>query len=169
MPPIILTGRWSRRFWHEFTTPYEPDPRLDMLTPGQRSVYALKWLEAEVCNGGFAQYFTNSTGFLWPEAVAGAEIVGVPELSDLLRRAARPLGEPYPRERARRESLFDLLPDTYDDFWVSLDDRFDELIDGTTRAMLDYIERHPEEFSSILDRPVATLTGTRCITPARAG
>jgi hypothetical protein len=132
--------------WTELNTPHEPDPRLRELTPGQRAVYALKWLEAEVCNGGFAQYFTNSTGFLWPESLDGADLLGLPELSEVLRGAAAPLGMPYPRDRDLRETIFDLLPETYDEYWDPFDAAFYDLMGPMTASMLSYIERHPEEF-----------------------
>src|SRR5512133_2855080 len=55
--------------WKVLKTPYEPDDRLQTVaTPGQRAFYALHWTISEVSNGGFHQYFYNSTGYLAPEA-----------------------------------------------------------------------------------------------------
>jgi Domain of unknown function (DUF4375) len=45
-----------------------------------------------------------------------------------------------------RQAVFDLLPESYDSFWDSLDERFYELQDEMTTTMLDYIESHPDEF-----------------------
>ena len=37
----------------------------------QKHVLAAHWCQSEVCNGGFLQFFHNSTGVLCPEAVTG--------------------------------------------------------------------------------------------------
>jgi hypothetical protein len=50
------------RAFDELRTPYEPDQRFRLLTPGQRALYALLWARSEVDNGGFEQYLHNSTG-----------------------------------------------------------------------------------------------------------
>jgi Domain of unknown function (DUF4375) len=44
-----------------------------------------------------------------------------------------------------RQAVFDLLPESYDSFWDSLDERFYELQDEMTTTMIDYIESHPDE------------------------
>jgi len=74
--------------WGLLKTPYEPDERLQTVaTPGQRAFYALHWTISEVSNGGFHQYFYNSTGYLAPEAITGAELLGASEYANVIRRA----------------------------------------------------------------------------------
>jgi hypothetical protein len=74
-------------------------------------LYAAHWCQSEVCNGGLLQFFGNSTGVLAPEAVEGFRALGQPRLADLLVQAMGLLGQPYERERSRRNDLLDLLPD----------------------------------------------------------
>jgi hypothetical protein len=57
---------------------------------------------SEVHNGGFLQLFWNSTGLLVPEGIEGFSAIGMPQMSAILSRAARPLGTPYPRDRDDR-------------------------------------------------------------------
>ena len=63
--------------WSQLRTPYEPDPRLQQATAGQRALYALHWLWSEVSNGGFHQYLWNPTGRLFSEALQGAQKLAV--------------------------------------------------------------------------------------------
>lgn len=105
------------------------------LTAVQREVgllYAAHWCQSEVCNGGLAQFFGNSTGVLAPEAVEGFRALGQPQITDLLVRAMGLLGEPYERERRRRQELLDLLPDdVYDRIarpFGDLNEKFFDLI-----------------------------------------
>ncbi|MBE0544817.1 MAG: DUF4375 domain-containing protein [Verrucomicrobia bacterium] len=44
-------------------------------------ILAVHWTMSEVVNGGLKQYFGNSTGILAPEAVAGFQRIGKPELA----------------------------------------------------------------------------------------
>jgi hypothetical protein len=55
-----------------------------------------------VCNGGFHQFFANSTGVLAPEALAGFRAIGLEEEAAALAEAMEQLGTPYPREREER-------------------------------------------------------------------
>ena len=84
------------------------------LTAVRREVallYAAHWCQSEVCNGGLSQFFGNSTGVLAPEAVEGFRAIGQPQVADLLVHAMGLLGQPYERERKRRNEVLDLLPD----------------------------------------------------------
>jgi hypothetical protein len=60
---------------------------LSSLPAGFRAVYCTWWVEAEVYNGGFNQYFWNSSGQFASDAVAGFELIGAPALARLMERA----------------------------------------------------------------------------------
>src|SRR5580704_11239066 len=47
-----------------------------LATPAQGAMIAMWWCRSEVCNGGFNQFFGNSTGMVWPEALRGFSLVG---------------------------------------------------------------------------------------------
>jgi hypothetical protein len=66
------------------------------------NLFTSHFCQSEVCNGGWLQFFMNSTGVLGPEAVKGFEHVGMPLLASVARQAVSKLGEPYPREREQR-------------------------------------------------------------------
>ena len=138
------------RIWTELDTPYRPDRRLDDLTPGQRAIYALTWIRSEVQNGGFDQCFYNPTGFLLPEAVEGADLLGLPEWSQLLREAAAALETPFPRSRDRRQERLSEMPTSERDALAAFDDRLFELDDDPATSLdlasRRYIDAHPEEF-----------------------
>lgn len=73
------------------------------LKPQVGHLLAAHWCQSEVCNGGFHQFFGNSTGVLAPEAVEGFAAIGIPEWSALLEEAMAFFGPSYPRESAARE------------------------------------------------------------------
>jgi Domain of unknown function (DUF4375) len=57
-------------------------------TPEESAFFTLVLVGAEIDNGGFSQFFTNSTGDLIAAAVAGAEHFGLAEHARLLREAS---------------------------------------------------------------------------------
>lgn len=73
-------------------------------------LYAAHFAQSEICNGGFHQLFSNSTGVLCPEAVQGFELIGMSRTASLLARAMQTLGNPFPRERGERQTVLESVP-----------------------------------------------------------
>ena len=90
-------------------------------------LFALHWLHLEVYNGGFWQYFFNSTGTSMPEAVAGFQAIGMPSVAEVIERAAARLGNPFPFDIEERRRIVG-MPDNRMDF-ESFDSRFYDLAD----------------------------------------
>jgi hypothetical protein len=74
------------------------------LPEAARHLFAIWWCDAEVCNGGFDQFFSNSTGVLAPEAAEGFRAVGLLECADVVKAAIERFAEPYPRDGAARKA-----------------------------------------------------------------
>jgi hypothetical protein len=72
-----------------------------------RTLFAAHWLYSEVCNGGFHQFYWNSTGILAPEAADAYEAIGMPRTAAIIRRSMSWFPPPYPRERHARLYLLD--------------------------------------------------------------
>jgi Domain of unknown function (DUF4375) len=68
-------------------------------------LYAGNWCVSEVDNGGFLQFFWNTTGILAPEALECLEAVGAEGAAQALADAMRHFGRSYPREREVRLRL----------------------------------------------------------------
>lgn len=90
-------------------------------------LFSLHFLHLEVYNGGFWQYFYNSTSTSYPEAVQGYEAIGMPEVAVVINSAANQLGNPFPFEKENREKIVG-PPDKRMDF-SEFDSRFYELAD----------------------------------------
>jgi hypothetical protein len=89
-----------------------------------RHLLAAHWCYSEVYNGGFWQFFGNSTGVLAHDAVAGFRALGLDDLAAILEEAMSRLPAPYPRDVMDREEV--LGPDRRDERirFDDLDDRF---------------------------------------------
>jgi len=132
----------------------EYEASLKSFSRPQRLLVALHWYIAEVNNGGHDQFYSNSTGIVWPDALAAFEEIGVPDGAEIIRESARRLGGLPSRERDERNRQLEQLEPNFED----LDTRFYALQDHThlDASMLEYARRQPTEFyfTGMVERPV---------------
>jgi hypothetical protein len=77
-------------------------------------LYAAHWRQSEVINGGFYQFFHNSTGILAPESLEGFRAIGSHDCAVALKNAMKYFGEKYPLETKRRLEKLPEPTDTQD-------------------------------------------------------
>jgi len=137
------------------------------VTAGQLSVYAVTWVEREVCNGGFAQYFWNPAASFFGDAVEGFKKVGLPAYAEVLAEAGGVFPDQRPSliRKERQEILASLalnqravrpeirytdpVPVLNVSIFENLNRRFYDLYDkgeGFYAALAAYIRSHCEEF-----------------------
>jgi hypothetical protein len=110
-------------------------------------LFAAHWCQSEVCNGGFHQFFFNSTGVLAPEARAGYLAIGLSEWAQMLDEAMSFFGVPYPREHDKRITKLPRGPgkrQEWDPFYA-LDERFYSWLHGEK----DRWERAADAFAEL--------------------
>jgi hypothetical protein len=123
------------------------DEVLTRATPGQSAIYALLWTDAEVNNGGFEQFFFNSSGSLIDEAIEGAELVGASGNASILREAAEVFADgDVPENRETRSRILDELSEESREKLLQFDDRWFDLDRKLERKMLAYVREYPNEF-----------------------
>ncbi len=121
---------------------------------GQRLLHAVRWYMIEVNNGGHDQFYFNSTGIVWKDALDGLIQIGAGGIADVLRESASRLGGEPPVDRRRRQELLEALKPNFED----LDEAFytAQHSEDLDHLMLDYARRHPTEFffSGTVTRPI---------------
>jgi hypothetical protein len=122
---------------------------LARLTTGQRIAYAIEQLQMEVANGGFDQYFFNSAGELAREALEGLRLLDLHRFAIVMERAMAEFpGGNVPRARdGRQELLAQGLSERLSD--ADLDSEWNrayEVEEEVSKAVLAYVDAHPEEF-----------------------
>jgi HEAT repeat protein len=95
------------------------------LTQKQRNWMSVEQLNAEVNNGGFAQYFVNSSGDQWMDALTGLEAMGSKEMLPILQGTIAKFGKEKPStvHQQRQEQLARLMRDN-DNLFEQLDNRY---------------------------------------------
>jgi len=120
-----------------------------------QKVFSSIWqVEAEVNNGGFAQYFFNSSAETAHFVAEALETIGAPQTADICRRAiavAFPAGLPAnPEEISKAAEDF---PDTVRDALFGLDGEFYKYPHNLSDLLYAYVAAHPEEFGPISKGP----------------
>jgi Domain of unknown function (DUF4375) len=90
-------------------------------------LFSIHWQHLEIYNGGFWQYFFNSTSESAPEAIAGWRAIGLPEVAEVTVAACARVGSPLPGSKDERRRIVG-EPDSRMDF-SDLDALFYELAD----------------------------------------
>jgi HEAT repeat protein len=117
------------------------------LTEPQRLALAPRMLIWEVENGGFAQYFVNSSGDHWPDALEGLAEIGAAATRDLLQQATDHFGPDGPStDRDVRHRQLAQLMKKKDKAFRSIEDAFYKDEDDREVLLLRYIVKHAQDF-----------------------
>ena len=114
----------------------------DSLAPTERVVYCIWWLEAEVNNGGFDQFFFNSAGNLYAETCDALTMIGANKTRALLESAsAVAFPAAPPANRAERNSL-QASSDEVEDQLNDLDRKFYAYEDDLAQLVNAFLASH---------------------------
>ena len=125
--------------WEAYERLVDLDP--DIRSLQEQRLVALGELRADVNNGGFHQYFSNSAGDLVLEALHAARSVGAIEVASLIERALDVLHVEDPTDRdAREERLMKVDEEAFerlDEAYYALEGNsdLDEVMSQVLRAL----------------------------------
>ena len=95
------------------------------LSEPETAVLAVLTFEAEVNNGGFDQFFLNSSGALAHEALAGLHEVGLRSYASLLERAIALFPKNrVPKDESERDATVFAFPESSENVLEALDREF---------------------------------------------
>jgi glutathionyl-hydroquinone reductase len=111
------------------------------LAPKIQVAYCLHRLEAEVNNGGFHQFFSNSTGEYVTETIHALAEIGALKTVELLERAVS-IGFPagYPNDASQYESAVTDFAAAVDEL-DALDQEFFKYADPLTELVNEYLAK----------------------------
>jgi hypothetical protein len=116
-----------------------------------QKIFSSIWaLESEVNNGGFSQYFFNSSCETAGFVAEALDSIGAPRTADICRRAiatAFPAGLPVEFE-AIRSAAAD-FPSETEERLDALDKEFFQYPHNLTELLFVYVSNHPAEFGEL--------------------
>jgi hypothetical protein len=89
----------------------------DSLTAAEKHVLAIRELDGEVNNGGFSQYYFNSSGNDWQDALDGLAAIGAEARHRIMLATTEKFGRkpPSANRKKRNAQLARLVPDEDED------------------------------------------------------
>lgn len=116
----------------------------------QQWIFAIEWYQSEVNNGGHCQFFTNSAGIVWREAVEGLFEIGCDKLAKNLLKISCAYPDGFSRNHEERNAQLGIFEsrNEYEAAYNQADDLFYELTsnDDLTIAETKYIKANRGAF-----------------------
>ena len=138
---IALSENPATQFWK---VSYEE------LTAAEKVFVSVWELEAEINNGGFNQYFFNSSGDNARHCVAALERIGAKNFAALVKQANSVFenGEP-PTDSGIRQPLVESFSEEQKNSLDQLDQQFFKYPDNLTELLFDFVEKNRAEIRGL--------------------
>jgi hypothetical protein len=120
---------------------------IDKLSGPQRNFYFNQNLEREINNGGFNQYFFNSSGDFTHETIQALTAIRALKTVHLLQSAIDqfPDGK-VPVDRTERQNLMEQIQDIANPIWEDIDKVFFLYQDDLNSLNMTYVSENKDEF-----------------------
>lgn len=115
---------------------------------GIQYIWCVWWLEAEVNNGGFNQYFYNSSGQFAEEAYEACEGIGAHKTASIVQEAIKILFNEMDLYRKTKEAgTLEAFMESYNETELGrCDEEFYKYQDNLNGLIVTYIRSHYQEF-----------------------
>jgi hypothetical protein len=119
-----------------------------VLNKSEITVISVDWLQGDVSNGGYHQYFFNSYSELAHEAHEGLKLIGAPATAEITRQAFSIFPDSIvPKDRDERQKILETIGNDKKEFLGKLDDKFYDYPDGNIdNLLIAFIKENINDF-----------------------
>jgi hypothetical protein len=122
------------------------DDSLENLTESEKTFLYVDILEREVNNGGFDQFFYNSSGEFAHEILDAYQKIGAEKTADIINRAIKLFPTlPVPKNWEARQDIM-LAKESNSFLWNELDTEFYKYEDNISELIIKYVEKNKADF-----------------------
>lgn len=118
----------------------EYEETLKPYTIEQRYLLAMHWLGAEVANGGFQQFLSNSTAIVWKDAYKGYQAIGSEKLAYLIEELIKIYGRNIPFDREERVNILESFSEKKSEEIDTLTDLYYEIEETEWRKVTLWVK-----------------------------
>ena len=120
---------------------------MSALSEAERIFYITQTLEMEVNNGGFSQFFYNSSGNFSNELVGAFTAIGANATAAICQKAISAFGRDITVDRDEREEMLDgLESDEFDEILEECDNAFYDYEDNLNELNYNFVMKNKEFF-----------------------
>jgi hypothetical protein len=120
---------------------------LEKLSEPQKTFYFNQYLEKEINNGGFSQYFYNSSGSFAHETIISLRQIKAIKTADILQLAIDQFPNSIvPKDRSERQQVLEKIEEKADEVWEQLDQAFYKYEDKLYDLNIEFIKQNRSLF-----------------------
>jgi hypothetical protein len=121
--------------------------KIERLTESQKTVLFVENLEREINNGGFNQFFFNSSGDFTHETVKALKVINAFKTSDIVTKSISVWpNQDVPKDRAKRQDILEQIEEGANPIWNECDEEFYKYQDNIVALLLDYVKSNKSDF-----------------------
>ena len=121
---------------------------MSVLSEAERTFYITQTLEMEINNGGFSQFFYNTSGNFSNELVSAFTVIGATATAAICQKAISALGQVIPIDRDERQSLLDELEgEKLNEILEECDNAFFAYEDDLNELNYNFVMKNKESFT----------------------
>ena len=120
---------------------------MEVLSEPQKIFRFNQNLEREVNNGGFNQYFSNSSGEYAQETILSLKTIGAYKTASIVQMAiAQFPGSIVPKDSDVRREIVEKIEESADEIWNDLDQLFFLYEDDLNSLNIEYVKKNKDFF-----------------------
>ena len=126
---------------------FEYGENIEKLNPSQRTFLFVENLEREINNGGFNQFYFNSSGDFSQETVNALLEIGAKKTAEIVKKANSEFKNGIvPKDRTERQNELELIEEKAEENWNKCDSEFYEYQDNLTELLIAFVIKNKSEF-----------------------
>jgi hypothetical protein len=120
---------------------------MEKLTEQQKQFYYNQCLEREINNGGFNQYFFNSSGNFAHLTVLSLKTINANTTADILQKAIDQFpNKEVSQDRAERQVILEQIEEVANPIWEELDQKFFVYEDDLNLLNIEFVRQNKDKF-----------------------
>tara|TARA_B100001167_G_scaffold163752_1_gene111954 strand:+ start:1536 stop:2063 length:528 start_codon:yes stop_codon:yes gene_type:complete len=121
--------------------------KIDRLNESQKILLIVENLEREINNGGFHQFYWNSSGNYANETIDALIKIGANKTAEIVKKANSEFetGD-VPKDRAERQNEIELIEGKAEENWNKYDSEFYEYQDNLTKLLIAFVIKNKSDF-----------------------
>ena len=121
--------------------------KIDRLNESQKILLIIKNLEREINNGGFNQFYWNSSGDYANETIGALVNIGANKTAEIVKKANSEFNNgTVPKGRIERQNELELIENKAEENWNNLDLTFYGYNEDLTELLIAFVIKNKEDF-----------------------
>ncbi len=121
--------------------------KIEKLNESQKTVLFVENLEREINNGGFNQFFFNSSGDFTHETINALKTIKAFKTADIVTKSISVWpNQNVPKDRAKRQDILEEIEEQANPIWNECDEEFYKYQDNIVTLLLDYVKSNKTDF-----------------------